>query len=89
MDAIGSVVDAVRAYKSLILVAVAGVSVHALVTYLRSPLRKLPPGPKGIPILGNVLQIISGNQWTTFTDLRNKFGIAPGPFISVYSTCHI
>ncbi|KAF8546952.1 cytochrome P450 [Imleria badia] len=74
MDTLGPVVDAVRAYKYLFLVAVAGVSAHALLTYLRSPWRKLPPGPKGLPILGNILQFTSGNQWTTFTSLRRTFG---------------
>lgn len=84
MDTLGSVVDAVRAYKSLSLVAVASVSVYALVAYLRSPLRKLPPGPMGLPLLGNALQFTSGNQWTTFTDLRKKFGTASMVFISIY-----
>jgi cytochrome P450 len=28
----------------------------------------------GLPLLGNALQFTSGNQWTTFTDLRKKFG---------------
>src|SRR6266702_1974928 len=76
MDALHPVVDVVITYKSFFSVVVAGISVHALVTYLRSPFRKLHPGPKGLPLLGNILQITQ-NQWSTFTNLRKKFGIAP------------
>jgi hypothetical protein len=39
----------------------------------RGPLGKLPPGPRGIPILGNVPQLI-GQKWLTFTALKEKYG---------------
>ncbi|KAH6908361.1 O-methylsterigmatocystin oxidoreductase [Coprinopsis sp. MPI-PUGE-AT-0042] len=34
----------------------------------------LPPGPKGVPILGNMLQIAQGKSWETYQDLSREFG---------------
>jgi hypothetical protein len=41
--------------------------------YATSPYRKLPPGPRGYPILGNVLELRS-QQWLKFTEWKKQFG---------------
>ncbi|KAH9914746.1 cytochrome P450 [Fomitopsis serialis] len=36
--------------------------------------KRLPPGPKGLPVLGNALDMPTGNLWTTFTEWGHKYG---------------
>lgn len=38
--------------------------------------RRLPPGPKGIPLLGSVLSLPSTFQEKTFTDWGNSYGMS-------------
>ncbi|KAF8059490.1 hypothetical protein FPV67DRAFT_1454098 [Lyophyllum atratum] len=35
---------------------------------------KLPPSPKGLPILGSVLDLWNSNPWLTFAEWNKKYG---------------
>jgi hypothetical protein len=41
--------------------------------YFASPYRNLPPGPRGYPIIRNLLELRS-MQWLKFTEWRKKYG---------------
>lgn len=41
--------------------------------HIVTPHRGLPPGPRGYPIIGNILDLRSG-QWLKFAEWRKKYG---------------
>jgi hypothetical protein len=41
--------------------------------YIASPYRKLPPGPPGYPIIGNLLELKSA-QWLKYSEWKKKYG---------------
>ena len=34
----------------------------------------LPPGPKGLPLIGNMLDMPKEHEWVTFTEWKRKYG---------------
>ena len=51
-----------------------------VVRYVRSPWRKVPPGPKGLPILGNALQL-QNNGWMFKSKCKQEFGLSDTFFL--------
>ena len=45
------------------------------VRYVRSPWRKLPPGPPGLPFLGHAIEFANTEkQWLRFSEWRKVYG---------------
>ena len=62
-----------RENKTLTLGILFGLTVLYVAHYFTSPYRKLPPGPPGYPVIGNVLDLRS-QQWLKFTEWRKQYG---------------
>jgi hypothetical protein len=55
---------------------VLGLFAILLIRYARSPWRKLPPSPRGFPIIGNALQVMD-TSWLISKDCKERFGKYP------------
>jgi len=53
--------------------AILGLIVLYTARYLASPYRKLPQGPRGYPIIGNIIEIRAG-QCFMFSKWQKKYG---------------
>ncbi|KAH9975377.1 cytochrome P450 [Lactifluus volemus] len=63
----------VQQYQGLLSGIAIGLVIFMTIRYFQSPWRKLPPGPTGFPLIGNVLEMRS-KQWLNFMRWKREFG---------------
>ncbi|THH14256.1 hypothetical protein EW146_g6057 [Bondarzewia mesenterica] len=59
--------------SSFVIVLLLTASFYALISYLNSPWRRLPPGPPRLPMIGNYHRI-PDNRWLIFTEWKKTYG---------------
>ena len=66
-------VNALWETKTLTIGIVLGIVIIFIINYIKSPWRKLPPSPRGLPVLGNALQL-RDKSWLLSKDCKERFG---------------
>ncbi|THU82021.1 cytochrome P450 [Dendrothele bispora CBS 962.96] len=66
--------ESFNANQNLYLLVLTGFATLLLASWLSSPMRKLPPGPRGHPLIGNLLAMTGTQLWLRFTEWRETYG---------------
>ncbi|KAA1476628.1 cytochrome P450 [Dentipellis sp. KUC8613] len=72
--ALQPLIDNAQIHRRLGIVATIGLLTLTLERYIRSPYRKLPPGPRGLPFIGNMLSFLGKPQLVIFTEWKKMYG---------------
>ncbi|KAK7462916.1 hypothetical protein VKT23_007496 [Stygiomarasmius scandens] len=72
-----SMVQILKAFSSGIIARTLALTILTwlLYVFIRRSRARLPPGPRGIPFIGNVLQMDNSRPWRTFTKWKQLYGV--------------
>lgn len=62
------------------------VAVAYILRHVRSKGLPFPPGPKRIPIIGNLIDMPSHEEWKTYKNWSDQYGREPRPFLFLSSS---
>lgn len=60
---------------SLVVLPAGCLLVYAVYQLLKNRNRRLPPGPTGYPLIGNLLDLPAEREWETYTEWSKRYGM--------------
>ncbi|KAF5355241.1 hypothetical protein D9758_006004 [Tetrapyrgos nigripes] len=66
--------ESFNANQNLYFLVFTGLITVMVARWVRNPMRRLPPGPRGYPIIGNLLALTGAQLWLRFTEWKDQYG---------------